>query len=340
MTSPRRGCCQWLSRMGLAALGLAAACLAIPAGVSAEPLELRVRPIERFDGQDTASGRLRFRGGLVLSGPREFGGFSGLLVEGDRLLAVGDDGTWLTARMQLDANRLIGIENARLVARRDVNGRAITLKRIGDAEALARIPGGILVAVESSPRLLRYPAQGIAVDFTAPAERIAIDHPLRIAARRDGLEALVTLPDEDRLAFTEHARDGSVAVFRRNGDRMSLTPRGDWAVTGADRLPGGDILLLERRWRGGIDLGMRVRRIGSDRLAPGRPLDGPVLLEADFSAEIDNMEGIAVSRSEDRVAVTLISDDNFSLLQRTLLLRFELEQPSPRPNPRRSDPRT
>lgn len=40
--------------------------------------------------------------------------------------------------------------------------------------------------------------------------------------------------------------------------------------------------------------------------------------------EIDNMEGLSVHQEEGRKILTLISDDNFSFLQRTVLLEFEL----------------
>ncbi|WP_368773282.1 esterase-like activity of phytase family protein [Pseudomonas sp. MPR-R2A5] len=41
--------------------------------------------------------------------------------------------------------------------------------------------------------------------------------------------------------------------------------------------------------------------------------------------QIDNMEGISIHRAADGAMVlTLISDDNFSPLQRTILLQFAL----------------
>ena len=44
--------------------------------------------------------------------------------------------------------------------------------------------------------------------------------------------------------------------------------------------------------------------------------------------QIDNMEGLSVHRAADGALVlTLISDDNFSMLQRTLLLQFTLAEP-------------
>ena len=46
---------------------------------------------------------------------------------------------------------------------------------------------------------------------------------------------------------------------------------------------------------------------------------------ADLAYQIDNMEGIAVHRNAaGETIVTLVSDNNFSVLQRNLLLQFAL----------------
>jgi hypothetical protein len=49
------------------------------------------------------------------------------------------------------------------------------------------------------------------------------------------------------------------------------------------------------------------------------------LIEADGSFQIDNMEGLSVHRNAaGEIILTLVSDDNYSRLQRTLLLQFAL----------------
>jgi len=54
-------------------------------------------------------------------------------------------------------------------------------------------------------------------------------------------------------------------------------------------------------------------------------VDGPELLSADMAYQIDNFEGMAVHRdASGALVLTLVSDDNFSPLQRTLLLQFTL----------------
>jgi hypothetical protein len=54
-------------------------------------------------------------------------------------------------------------------------------------------------------------------------------------------------------------------------------------------------------------------------------VDGPTIFEADLGQEIDNMEGIDAHVTDDGDTVlTMVSDDNFSMIQRTLLLQFTL----------------
>ena len=57
----------------------------------------------------------------------------------------------------------------------------------------------------------------------------------------------------------------------------------------------------------------------------GAKLDGPLLIDAVMSTAIDNMEGLAVHRvAEGETVLTLISDDNFSMWQSTVLLQITL----------------
>jgi hypothetical protein len=71
---------------------------------------------------------------------------------------------------------------------------------------------------------------------------------------------------------------------------------------------------------------MRIRRMALASVQPGATIDGPVLIEADMGYQIDNMEGLSVHRDGGALVLTLISDDNFSMMQRTLLLQFTLEK--------------
>jgi hypothetical protein len=72
---------------------------------------------------------------------------------------------------------------------------------------------------------------------------------------------------------------------------------------------------------------MRLRRIPGDSIAKGAVADGPVLLDADMGYQIDNMEAMDVwKRSDGALMVSLMSDDNHSMLQRNLYLEFILHE--------------
>ena len=54
-------------------------------------------------------------------------------------------------------------------------------------------------------------------------------------------------------------------------------------------------------------------------------MDGPSIFDADLGQEIDNFEGLSAFVNDNgEVVLTLVSDDNFSLIQRTLLMQFTL----------------
>jgi len=102
----------------------------------------------------------------------------------------------------------------------------------------------------------------------------------------------------------------------------------EFDVSDAALLPTGDLLLLERKFSWTSGLFIRIRRIAQAEIKAGALVDGPILFEADLGYEIDNMEGLSVHRSaRGEIVLTLISDDNFSALQRTILLQFTLALP-------------
>ena len=150
-----------------------------------------------------------------------------------------------------------------------------------------------------------------------------------------GLEALVMVPKGLALAGTliaisERGLDaaGNMIGFLIGGPtpgQFSVRRTENFDISDAVLLPSGDLLILERKfsWLGGV--GIRIRRIALKSVAPGAVVDGPVIFSADLGNEIDNMEGIdAHVTAEGDTVLTMVSDDNFSMLQRTLLLQFTL----------------
>jgi len=117
-----------------------------------------------------------------------------------------------------------------------------------------------------------------------------------------------------------HAAGGMKGVF-------TVKRNGDFDITDGAFLPDGDLLLLERSFSMAGGVRMRLRRIYGESVEKGAVADGPVLMEADMGYQIDNMEGLDVwTRDDGALMVSLISDDNHSILQRNLYLEFILHQ--------------
>ena len=142
-------------------------------------------------------------------------------------------------------------------------------------------------------------------------------------------------PNEGALVVvSEKSLDKSGNIFAAvlSGPRKGVftVKRSDtFDITDGAFLPDGDLLLLERslfRWRQASD--MRLRRIPAELIAKGTvAADGPIVLQSDMSFQIDNMEAMDVwKRADGAVMVSLMSDDNHSMLQRNLYLEFVLHE--------------
>lgn len=245
-----------------------------------------------------------------------FGGFSGLLVDGDALLMLSDRGTlWRTDRAAFSAGGPRGVAFATI--------RLEAPDVPPDAEDLAVLSGGgVLVATESGTGLYRLAdARGHLEPFSPEPPRW-----LHVPGTNLGLETVATFADGRVLAITEGLAAGPGAVraglFAGGVWRPLRYPVEDgWAPVGADRF-GNDILVLERR--AGLLTGFeaRVRLIsGPGDPPPDARLDPRAFVELPPSFPTDNLEGIAVAADgPGRATLYLISDDNFSALQRTLLV--------------------
>ena len=121
---------------------------------------------------------------------------------------------------------------------------------------------------------------------------------------------------------------GASSLGASSSGEFSVKRLGDFDVSDCALTPGGELLVLERSFSRLKGVAMRIRRVALADLKPGATVDGPALIEADMNHQIDNMEGLSVHRAAGGALVlTLISDDNFSFIQRTLLLQFTLTEP-------------
>ncbi|MEO9527701.1 esterase-like activity of phytase family protein [Roseibium sp.] len=302
----------------------------------------RTRPIETFriGSEETRFGKLTFLGGLeLIASGRKTGGLSGLvsLDGGNRFLAVTDNGHWVTARVnQTTAGKPLGLSDVRVAPLLGADGRTLVARWGHDTEALALTGSGLYVTAETRNAIYRYPWP-----LTTGTERmigeVALPKAIRDLPRNAGLEALAAGPEDSALAgklvaIAESARsdlhDLSGFIIGPAGTERFAIRRSDrFDATDAVFLPGGDLLLMERRFSLRDLIGLRLRRFAGSDIRKGAVLEGAVLLEADFGYQIDNMEALGVHRTgAGDTILTLVSDDNRSLLQRTLLLRFRIDE--------------
>lgn len=289
--------------------------------------------------EQRAVGMLVYRGGLSISAKdRRFGGFSSLLVstDGSHMLAASDKGMWFSARLQYDEDgNLIGLSDAQLTPIVGPNGKPLA-GRYRDAEALALASddGAVLLAFEQQHRILRFEVGG-----HLDARKLAVEVPQLLKTPGElsefngnsAMEGLVTMADGGLLILTEgldNKRSSKPGWILRDGAepaRLEYRRAARFRPTGATRLGDGDILVLERRYTliGGV--AALLRRISKHSIQPGALLDGVELARLAPPLTVDNMEGISARQDRaGRTLIYLISDDNFSVLQRTLLLMFEL----------------
>lgn len=309
-----------------------------------QSISVIARPIAGFEKSNPEVkkfGRLIWRGGLQLSSPAaQFGGFSGLRLDakGEKIVAISDAGTWLRASVTYDKNKLSGLKNAEMAPLRKLSGDRLNRNRDRDAEALAIMKGtinkgSVLIAFERNDRIGVFPISKKGIG--TPKRYLKLPNAIRRNRRGNGVEGLVVLSGGKRkgslLVFMEDQPSSQRLhpgwlITRGNAKQLSIKDRGGFAITDLAGLPDGSVLVLERRFRWSEGVKMRLRHLSAQSIKPGAQLDGEILLEADMSKQIDNMEGIAVHHDRrGRTIVTLISDNNFnSFLQRTLLLQFEL----------------
>jgi hypothetical protein len=277
-------------------------------------------------------GDLTYRGGVALTTDHPaFGGMSGLWIapDGQRFVTITDKGNWVDGTLTGTPGDPMEITDSEIGALGLPTGGTVADARGRDSEALARLSNGrMLVAFEGQHRILAYPAEGDP-HVANTAERVGTPPPLADAPANKGPEALAALADGRLVMLTEGLTAGDSRIgFLRDGEgwhRLGYPRDPNYAPTDAAQLPGGDLLVLERRFDplGGFQV--RLRRIAGDTIAPGARLDGPVIAHFRPPYIVDNFEGLAVRTTRDgRTLVYLMSDDNFQPLQRTLLLVFAL----------------
>ncbi len=291
----------------------------------ARPLPVALRVIEAERGNSGA--RERQLSGLTLAGAwqlesseKDFGGLSGLaVVQPGSLLAINDAGAffWIGIDAETGHPSEIGAMSYMLDARGDVFAN----KRDGDSEGLDFRDGLAIVSFEQEHRISAFDLGqcGAAARAAAVVSLPPVLDGMLLAENR-GPEALSLVGDTLSVGYEMRKSGGSpVGSVNSDGSLSDIETTEQpllYLMTGMD--VEGDV--SARIFRAydpirGARVILQVDR-GGQRIAEGtfkRPLP------------VDNFEGVAIGTSPaGATRIWLISDDNFSANQRTLLLALDL----------------
>jgi hypothetical protein len=315
------------------ALGLTlAACTPAPpqlpqalpkAPVQAGPaITIQAAPLE-FDPKDPAKkslGAFTWAGGVELTSNEtsRLHGLSDIKVWPDgRVLVVGDQGDLLEARLVLDyAGHLKGLGEAKLTSVIGEDGQPITShgQNEWDSEGVAEFPNGDrLISLEQHDRILFYPHAG-GPPRLAPAPDVKF-------VFNEGMEALAIYPKAGPDAYLVGLEaTGETFICRLSAactkDR-TVELKDGYELSAVEVLSGGRMAYLLRAFDPLRGVRVILRIVGAngqveDQLELARPYT------------IDNFEGLAAAPSPSGgLRFYLISDDNFSRAQRTLLVAFD-----------------
>jgi hypothetical protein len=242
-------------------------------------IDIRAQPLRGFDLRDPSRqqfGELFFRGGLVLqSSFRHFGGLSAIrmAVDAEHFISLTDKGWWLRARLQYEGKRPERITEAEMAPILGPTGSPLAARGWYDTEAIAEDDGTLYVAIERVHRIVRfdYAKEGL----RARGQPIPVPREMRSLPANKGIEALVCRTQRaapcrrvDRNFRTRprcRRKHHRISDRRRRPGMFTVKRIDSFDVSDAALVPGGDLLLLERKfsWMGGLFI--RIRRIS---LAP------------------------------------------------------------------------
>lgn len=301
--------------------------VARPQDDPAGPILSKAIPLNQDAPGPMRVGQLLFLKGWVLRSPNtSFGGLSSM-VANDRgeFLAIGDKGA--AFRFRIGPDGVVGRSTIR-----ELPGNDPGRKWLNDSESVAIDPasGAIWVGYENRNRIRR---------FNPALTRIEGDVrrlPMRLWPANSGPEVMARLADGRFVMLSEDAEtpDGARDAMLFSGDPTApdatfarfryRSPVVGYKPTDARQLPDGRLLVLHRRLGLTDGLSAMLAIVDTAAIRPGATVSGHEIARLGRPMAIDNMEALAVTREAGRTIVWIASDDNFLVLQRTLLLKFAL----------------
>jgi hypothetical protein len=227
---------------------------------------------------------------------------------------------------------LTGVTDTRTAIMRDEHGQPFTSKESSDSEDMTQMPDGrFAVSFEQSQTIRIYDLNrdgpfgaALAGPPLAGIERL----PLNV-----GLEAITALDDGTLVVGAEGGDQPTTPIWLAPLNAHTPVPvaahfplSDGFSLTSLDRMPNGDLVALERFYAPVIGARARIVRIPASEVhASATPMHVVELARLSPPHPVDNFEGISAVRMPNGVTrLYIVSDDNFSARQRTLLFAFDV----------------
>ncbi len=268
------------------------------------------------------------RGYRLTSSDPGFGGFSSLVVDRGHFLLLNDGGNFM--RFSLDSSGILSARSSGFLLGGPSRGWE---KRDRDSESMSYDPVSrrLWVGFENFNEIWRY-SPGLARAETHSAPPL-----MRRWPRNLGAESMVRLGNGQFVVIAEanpwpHGIGraailfaGDPTVMPRRSLQFSYLPPKGYDPSDAAALPGGSLIVLNRRFAFDTGFTAILTVIDLQKVKPGARIAGRPIAAFKGSVTRDNFEGVAVTQEADGTKLWLVTDDNQSLFQQTLLMKFKLD---------------
>lgn len=290
--------------------------------VTADPIVLSQK-----DPTQTRVGNLTFRAGWHLTSDTEgFGGWSAMDLQGSQLTLFSDAGIWLTATFDAQADTVIS--DARIGSIHGRNPEDPDKELVDLESAMPLVDGAFLVGFEQQHRL------EIMRGFDAPREPYPVPHEVfQPLSKNGGFEAMAFGGQGQLMLLAEKGRtsDGHLFAWTIDGQgaHKAATPfklnlPSAFSPTALKQGPGGRMILLARAYSLLEGVRVKVMSFPEEAVQPGTVVTPTEHGHLEAPLSVDNFEALMVVPGQTSDQLLILSDDNFSSRQKTLLMLFDL----------------
>lgn len=289
--------------------------------ITLKPLALNPdNPTMRKVGQleFIAAWELRSRNGT-------FGGISTLTALKDRrFIGIGDAGTIIGFGLTNDATT----DRPFIAPLPNLDGPEFNYKD-RDSEGIAYDPDSdqFWVSFEAHHAIRRY--SGSFARLTGIVRPAAMQN----WPKNKGAETIIRLQNGQFIIIAESVDDGTHPALLFSGDpvdrgsnitQFRFRPPPGYRVTDGVQLPDGQIALVNRSIGFPQGFSAKISLFNPNDISTSTVAAGRIIASLASPLLVDNLEGIAVTTEGPQVYLWLVSDNNFSIFQRTILMKFRL----------------